>query len=102
MASGQSGASRAKSNYARAQIRRETIWNSAIALSDLVTTRRNMKEFANDEGAGLPVPKEGALVIVQCEGFRCMAFRDGQGKWIDAVHRTELPRVIRVVALLIS
>lgn len=45
-------------------------------------------------------PREGTLAIVQCDGFRCMAIFDREGKWRDAVRKTELPRVIRVIGFL--
>jgi len=36
-------------------------------------------------------------VLVQAEGFRCLAFRDKDGKWRDTFHQGELQGTIRVV-----
>jgi hypothetical protein len=43
------------------------------------------------------LPVSGLPVQVQCEGFKCMAFRDTQGRWIDLFTREFLPRVLGVV-----
>jgi CheY-like chemotaxis protein len=45
------------------------------------------------KGAGkLPVVGHG--VIVQCKGFRCLACLTENGKWVDFLHRRELPEVL--------
>jgi len=44
------------------------------------------------------LPPVGEVVIVQCDGFRCMAFRDPQGKWRDYFHRDELRGRIEVLS----
>lgn len=49
------------------------------------------KEYGSLPGLGLPVQ-------VQCDGFKCMAFRDREGKWVDLFSRKFLPRVLGVVA----
>jgi hypothetical protein len=41
--------------------------------------------------------RDGEPVWVQCEGFRCLAFRDRQGHWRTFYDRSELPQVIRVL-----
>jgi hypothetical protein len=43
----------------------------------------------------IPVP--GLPVQVQCLGFKCMAFRDKEGKWIDLFSQKFLPGVLGVV-----
>lgn len=43
----------------------------------------------------LPVP--GLPVQVQCVGFKCMAYRDSEGRWVDFFSRKFLPRVLGVV-----
>jgi hypothetical protein len=41
--------------------------------------------------------RTGEQVLVQCEGYRCLAFRDRQGKWRSAPGGQELPKVLRVL-----
>jgi hypothetical protein len=36
-------------------------------------------------------------VHVQCDGFKCMAYRDTEGRWKDFFTREFLPRVLGVV-----
>jgi hypothetical protein len=43
----------------------------------------------------LPAPGERA--IVRCPGFRCLAYRDGKGKWRSTHGGRELPEVLEVV-----
>lgn len=42
-----------------------------------------------------PLPEE--VMLVQCEKFRCLAFRDKHGKWRSPFSKMELPRVVRVI-----
>ena len=42
------------------------------------------------------LPPPGLLVLVQCEGFRCMAYRSTDGRWIDAFTFDELDNVIGI------
>jgi len=44
-----------------------------------------------------PLPVPGLPVEVQCDGFKCMAFRNSSGKWIDLFSREFLTRVLGVV-----
>jgi hypothetical protein len=41
-------------------------------------------------------------VVVRCEGFRCLAYRDAEGKWRNAVQHQELPPVLEVIQRFIS
>jgi hypothetical protein len=43
-----------------------------------------------------PLPPIGERVLVQTEHFRCLAFRDKDGKWKDAYHGNELAGTVRV------
>ncbi|HLP75513.1 MAG TPA: hypothetical protein VK327_01235 [Candidatus Paceibacterota bacterium] len=43
------------------------------------------------------LPPAGEVALVQGKGFRCMAYRDKDGKWRDYVHRNELPEPIAVI-----
>jgi hypothetical protein len=45
-----------------------------------------------------PLPVIGLPVQVQCVNFKCMAFRDRDGKWVDLFTRKFLPYVLGVVA----
>jgi hypothetical protein len=44
-----------------------------------------------------PLPALGVPVQVQCDGFKCMAYRDKDGKWVDFFTREFLARVLGVV-----
>ena len=44
------------------------------------------------------LPEPGRLVLVQCERFRCLAFRDSKGGWKDYYSREDL-NVVRIVAV---
>ena len=56
-----------------------------------------------DKAAGLktikygPVPRAGVPVQVQCDGFKCMAYLDKEGKWRDLFSRLCLEHVLGVV-----
>lgn len=40
------------------------------------------------------LPPVGKRVIVECEGFRCLAFCDQNGRWVDAFNDQVLPEVL--------
>ena len=42
-------------------------------------------------------PEPNEVMLVQCERFRCLAFRDRQGKWRSPFSKMELPRVVHVI-----
>lgn len=44
------------------------------------------------------LPPTGVNVMVQCAGFRCLAFRTYDGKWLSTFSEEELNDVIRVLA----
>jgi hypothetical protein len=44
-----------------------------------------------------PLPLPGVPVQVQCNGFKCMAYRDKEGNWVDFFTRKFLPGVRGVV-----
>ena len=44
-----------------------------------------------------PLPSAGVPVQVQCDGFKCMAYLDKEGKWRDLFSRQCLERVLGVV-----
>ena len=39
----------------------------------------------------------GEVVLVQCEKFRCLAFRDKHGKWRSPFSKMELNNVVQVI-----
>lgn len=41
-----------------------------------------------------PLPRPGLPVQVQCEGFKCMAFLDKEGHWVDLFTREVIPSEI--------
>ena len=45
-----------------------------------------------------PLPAAGVPVQVQCEGYRCMAFRDKEGRWVELFSREFVPHVLGVVS----
>lgn len=44
----------------------------------------------------LNTPPEGVNVMVQCKGFRCLAHRTREGKWISTFSEEELEDIVRV------
>jgi len=57
--------------------------------------QNNVQEFKKKEYGSLPVI--GLPVQVQCDGYKCMAFRDREGRWVDLFSRKFVPRVLGVV-----
>ena len=49
----------------------------------------------NRENGAIPPADE--VVLVQCEKFRCLAFRDKYGKWRSPCSKMELNGVIQVI-----
>ena len=45
---------------------------------------------------GVP-PAVDEVVLVQCEHFRCLAFRDKYGKWRSPFSKMELNNVLHVI-----
>jgi hypothetical protein len=44
-----------------------------------------------------PRPATGVPVQVQCDGYKCMAFLDRDGRWVDLFNRQFVDRVMGVV-----
>jgi hypothetical protein len=44
-----------------------------------------------------PLPALGVPVQIQCDGYKCMAFLDREGRWVDLFSREFIPRVMGVV-----
>jgi DNA-binding NtrC family response regulator len=47
-----------------------------------------------DPRASKKLPPAGVLVIARCDGFRCLAYLDSEGKWREHQNSKELPEVI--------
>ena len=45
-----------------------------------------------------PLPLPGVPVQVQCHDFKCLAYRDKDGNWVDFFTRKFLPSVLGVVS----
>ena len=43
------------------------------------------------------LPPAGERVVVRCEKFTCLAYRDSKGVWRAAKDDSELPQVLEVV-----
>ena len=43
------------------------------------------------------LPPVGQKVLVQCRSFRCLAYRDENGRWRRAFGTKELPEVLQIV-----
>jgi hypothetical protein len=54
-------------------------------------------EFPKTKPRYGPLPALGLPVQVQCDGFKCMAFRDKEGKWVDLFTRKSLSHVLGVI-----
>ena len=46
------------------------------------------------EKAAMP---SGTPVLVQCAGFRCLAYQDGSGKWRSIYSHEPLPGTIEII-----
>lgn len=44
------------------------------------------------------LPPVGVNVMVQCEGFRCLAYRTPERKWVSSFSQQELKDVLRVLS----
>jgi CheY-like chemotaxis protein len=62
-------------------------------LPKLVSLLNRMFEWNNSNQKN-PTPEMGAPVVVQCQEFRCLGYRDKNGKWRDFAQSHELPKVI--------
>jgi hypothetical protein len=67
-------------------------WHNLSSMSKKIgDTEHNAKPHYG----ALPAP--GLPVQVQCMGFKCMAFRDKEGRWVDLFTRKYLSGVLGVV-----
>ena len=74
-------------------MRNETLQNSETAFND--ATRRSGGELPGEGDWASPFTLE--FFMVQGSGFRCMAYRNRDGKWHGALDHEELPGAIRVL-----
>ena len=60
-------------------------------------TLRTRNAVADKVPDSVKLPLSGQMVWVQCKGYRCLAFRDAQGKWVNFYSGEKLSDFIRVV-----
>jgi hypothetical protein len=60
-----------------------------------LVTDMSLQSDENRESVTLPPVDE--VVLVQCESFRCLAFRDKHGKWRSPFSKMELNGVVQVI-----
>ena len=51
-----------------------------------------------DEKNGQLMPRSNDYVLVQCDHFRCLAYRDRKGQWRNVFSNEELPEVKEVLS----
>jgi len=56
----------------------------------------NVYDIGNVEQVGR---SEGQSIWVQCEGFRCLGYKDSNGVWHNSFTGEVLPRVIGVLKI---
>jgi hypothetical protein len=47
----------------------------------------------------IELPPIGKEVLVQCEGFRGLAYRNYTGRWTSVVEKKDLPKYIEIIQL---
>ena len=45
------------------------------------------------------VLRPGTRALVQCEGFRCLAYLDEQGTWRENERDEPLPKILKIVEI---
>ncbi len=50
---------------------------------------------SDPEKPGQPDPRPHEIVMVHCQGFRCLGYRDEHGVWRNAYNHDPLPPVLR-------
>ena len=45
-----------------------------------------------------PLPQKSKSFIVQCVGFRCMAYRDSKGQWRDYFNDDEIVGEVTIIS----
>jgi hypothetical protein len=56
---------------------------------------------SNDAGTIIrkrPVPQKSKSFIVQCVGYRCMAYRDAKGIWCDYFNDEEIAGEVNIIS----
>lgn len=56
-----------------------------------------MPSQSGEKSESSAVPPADEVVLVQCEKFRCLAFRDRYGKWRSPFSKMELDGVVHVI-----
>ena len=76
-------------------MRLNSIADKGLGLLDWLTNRHETGPAAEGHDETSPFLVE--FFLVQGVGFRCMAYRDFEGKWHHAFNNKELPGTVRVL-----
>jgi hypothetical protein len=68
------------------------VWEPGI-----IRVMEGSKQQPDIGGKSQPIPLGGRLVMVRCPGFRCLAYRDKDGKWRDVAHDEERPEILEIL-----
>ena len=63
----------------------------------LIRVPKNFGSKKKDSEAALP--PAGQKVLVQCQGYRGLAYRNSTGQWKTAVDRRNLPKDVEILPL---
>ena len=56
-----------------------------------------MPSHSDEDRENTALPPADEVVLVQCEKFRCLAYRDKHGKWRSPFSKMELNGVVQVI-----
>jgi hypothetical protein len=59
--------------------------------------KTGVKSSANASQTVIRIPSYGDLAWVQCKGYRCMAFVDATGQWINFYTGEKLKTFVKVI-----
>jgi len=62
-----------------------------------ISPLRKSNGVADKTQAAGRLPLSGQMVWVQCKGYRCLAYRDPRGKWVNFYSGDRLTNFIKVV-----
>ncbi len=77
------------------QIFDKCAYRSRLLIRYIIVT--NPSSTLNVKDTNTSLPPVGEVVLVQCENFRCLAFRDKYGKWRSPYSKMELNHVIHII-----
>lgn len=77
------------------EMKQDSTTGKMRGIADWITGRREPKSTPRDPNESSPFLVE--FFMVQGVGFKCMAYRNSEGKWRTAFDDIELPGTIRVL-----